>query len=72
MSARQNPITGLAETLNAGRIPLWLKLAYSAFMVVLIPVYWVNYGPSNFLYFCDTALILTLIVLYGTTALSFP
>ena len=29
-------------------------------MAVLIPVYWVNYGPTNFLYFCDVALLLTL------------
>ena len=43
------------------RIPLWVKLAYSAFMAVLIPVYWRNYGPTNFLYFCDAALIITLI-----------
>jgi len=43
------------------RLPLWLKLAYSAFMAVLVPVYWYYYGPTNFLYFCDTALILTLI-----------
>ena len=41
------------------RVPLWLKLAYSVFMVVLIPVYWRNYGPTNFLYFCDVALLLT-------------
>ena len=46
---------------SAPRIPLWLKLAYSAFMAVLIPVYWRYYGPTNFLYFCDVALILTLI-----------
>ena len=43
------------------RLPLWFKLAYSAFMAVLIPVYWHYYGPTNFLYFCDVALILTLI-----------
>jgi hypothetical protein len=43
------------------RLPLWLKVAYSAFMVVLIPVYWHYYGPTNFLYFCDIALILTLV-----------
>ena len=43
------------------RLPLWLKLAYSAFMAVLIPVYLRYYGPTNFLYFCDVALILTLI-----------
>lgn len=42
------------------RLPLWLKLTYTAFLAVLIPVYWVNYGPTNFLYFCDVALFLTL------------
>lgn len=42
------------------RIPIAVKLAYSAFMAVLIPVYWVNYGPANFFYFCDVALLLTL------------
>ena len=42
------------------RIPLWLKLAFTVFMAVLIPVYWSNYGPTNFLYFCDVALLLTL------------
>src|SRR6476469_1233003 len=46
---------------SPSRLPLWFKLAYSAFMAVLIPVYWYYYGPTNFLYFCDVALILTLI-----------
>jgi hypothetical protein len=45
----------------AGRLPLWLKLAYTAFMAVLLPVYWANYGPTNFLYFCDVALLITLV-----------
>jgi hypothetical protein len=44
----------------AEHLPLWLKLAYSAFMAVLVPVYWYYYGPTNFLYFCDVALFLTL------------
>jgi hypothetical protein len=44
-----------------GHLPLWLKLVYTAFMAVLVPVYWYYYGPTNFLYFCDIALILTLI-----------
>jgi hypothetical protein len=43
------------------RLPLWFKLAYSMFMSVLIPVYWHYYGPTNFLYFCDVALIVTLV-----------
>lgn len=42
-------------------VPLPLRLDYSAFMAVLIPVYWYFYGPTNFLYFCDLALILTLV-----------
>jgi hypothetical protein len=45
----------------ARRLPLWLKLAYTAFMAVLLPVYWANYGPTNFLYFCDVALLITLV-----------
>jgi hypothetical protein len=52
----------LAVSLPAApRIPLWLKLVYTAFMTVLVPVYLYYYGPTNFLYFCDVALILTLI-----------
>lgn len=43
------------------RLPLALKLAFTGFMAVLVPVYWTQYGPTNFLYFCDMALILTLI-----------
>lgn len=44
----------------AEHIPLLLKLVYSAFMAVLVPVYLRNYGPTNFLYFCDVALLFTL------------
>ena len=50
-------------------IPLGLKLAYTAFMAVLVPVYWINYGPTNFLYFCDIALFLTLGALWMENAL---
>jgi hypothetical protein len=41
------------------KIPLWLKLGSTAFIAVWLPVYWANYGPTNFLYFCDMALLLT-------------
>lgn len=37
-------------------------------MAVLIPVYWVNYGPTNFLYFCDVALLVTLVALWTESA----
>jgi hypothetical protein len=46
------------------RIPLWFKLAYTAFVAVLVPVYWVNWTPLNFLYFCDVALLVTLPALW--------
>ena len=42
------------------KIPLWLKLVYTAFVCVLVLVRRVVYTPWNFLYFCDVALILTL------------
>ncbi len=45
--------------MDAATIPLFAKLAYTAFMLVLVPVYLRYYGPSNFLYFCDVALLLT-------------
>lgn len=45
-------------------IPLWLKLAYTAFVAVLVPKYWIDYGPTNFLYFCDVALLMTLVAVW--------
>jgi hypothetical protein len=39
---------------------LAIKLLYTAFMAVLIPVYLHQYGWTNFLYFCDLALLFTL------------
>lgn len=45
-------------------IPLWIKLPYTAFMAVLIPVYLVHYGPTNFLYFCDVAAVMTLAAIW--------
>ncbi len=50
-------------------IPLWLKLAYSGFLAVLVPYYWHAYGPSNFLFFCDIALFLTLVALWKESSL---
>ncbi len=41
------------------KIPLAAKLAGTTFLAVLVPVYLNTYGPANFLWFCDAALILT-------------
>jgi hypothetical protein len=35
------------------RIPLWLKLGWSVWVLAWMPVYWHQYGLQNFLYFCD-------------------
>ncbi|TXN54614.1 hypothetical protein FV230_28910, partial [Methylobacterium sp. WL6] len=50
----------LAPT-SRGRIPMPVKLAYTAFVAVLVPTYLSSYGPTNFLYFCDQSLLLTLV-----------
>ena len=41
------------------RVPLGVKLIYTAFVAVLVPVYLHAYGPTNFCYFCDVALLIT-------------
>lgn len=41
------------------RIPTWVKVAYSSFVAILVPCYWVTYTPWNFFYFCDVALLVT-------------
>jgi len=51
------------------RVPVWLKWAYTGFMMVLVPVYWANYGPTNFLYFCDASLFLVLFAIWMDNAL---
>lgn len=49
-----------AATLPLQRVPLALKLGFTAFMAIMVPFYWITYGPTNFLYFCDVAMFFTL------------
>jgi hypothetical protein len=49
---------------SANRLPLWLKTAYTAYVAVLVPVYLHYYGPTNFLYYCDVALLMTVAALW--------
>lgn len=51
------------------RVPLWLKAVTTAFVAVLVPVYWRDYGPTNFLYYCDVALLLTVPAIWLESAL---
>jgi hypothetical protein len=45
-------------------IPLAVKLAYTAFVTVLVHYYLDFYGPANFLWICDIALLLTVAALW--------
>jgi hypothetical protein len=50
--------------LPAGAVPLWLKLLHTLFLCVLVPVYGHTYGPANFLWFSDLALLILLLALW--------
>lgn len=54
---------------NPGRLPLWLKILFALFLAVMVPVYAMNYGPTNFLYFCDISLFLTLVSMWTERSL---
>ena len=49
---------------NPPAIPIWVKVAYSAFVTLVVPYYWVTYSPWNFLYFCDIALLVTAVAIW--------
>lgn len=36
-------------------VPRWIRLGWPAFVALWVPIYWIHYGPANFLWFCDTA-----------------
>jgi hypothetical protein len=61
--------TGTVWALLNDEIPLWLKVSVTLFVCLLIPVYWVQYGPGNFLWFSDLALLLTVPALWLESAL---
>ena len=50
-------------------IPLSVKLAYTFFLCVLVPVYWIHWGPKNFLWFSDIALLVTAVALWLESSL---
>jgi len=66
MGTREQTITA---RLQGQRVPLVVKVVLTAFMCVLVPVYIKEYGPTNFLYFCDVSLFLALISVWSEWAL---
>ncbi len=45
-------------------VPLWIKVVYTVFVAVLVPSYWIQYGPQNFLWGSDLALFGTLLAVW--------
>jgi len=50
-------------------IPFGVKVFYTLFVCALVPIYWRQYGPANFLWFSDIALLALVPALWLENAL---
>ena len=50
-------------------LPLWLKLVYTIFVAILVPVYLKKWGLANFLWFSDIALFVMLLAVWVESSL---
>lgn len=57
--------------MRAMRIPLWLKLVWTVWVVLWAPIYWRQYGLQNFLFFCDLGNLLIAAALWLESPLIF-
>jgi hypothetical protein len=53
------------------RLPLWLKIGWTIWLVTWAPLYWRQYGAQNFLFFCDLGNVLIGIGLWLESSLIF-
>ena len=53
------------------RVPLWLKVGWTVWLIVWAPLYWRQYGAQNFLFFCDIGNVLIGIGLWLESSLIF-
>jgi len=54
---------------RSGRIPQWLKLLFTLWVLVWAPAYFLVYGPQNYLWLCNLANFLILIALWRENSL---
>jgi len=47
-----------------GELEFWVKIVYTLMVALILPVYFVHYGPINFLWFSDIALVGTAVALW--------
>jgi hypothetical protein len=59
----------MEETLQESGVPFWIKVTHTAFTGVLVPVYWRQYGPGNFMWFSDVALLTSVPALWLESSL---
>ena len=55
----------------AMRVPLWLKIGWTVWVMVWVPLYSKQYGLQNFLFFCDLGNFLLLLGLWLESPLIF-
>ena len=53
----------------ARKLPLWVKLVYTAWFVLWVVNYWQQNGPQNFLWICDLGNFVLLIALWRESRL---
>ena len=53
------------------KLPLWLKVGWTLWLIIWAPIYWRQYGAQNFLFFCDIGNILIGIGLWLESAVIF-
>jgi len=56
---------------RGGAIPLWLKVAYSGWFALWVPVYAATVGPVNFLWLCDVGNFVILFALWAESRVLF-
>jgi len=52
-------------------IPRWLKAGWTIWLGVWAPLYWMHYGPQNFLWFCDISNVVIGVALWLENPLLF-
>ena len=58
-------------SLGSARVPLWLKVGWTIWLLIWAPIYWRQYGAQNFLFFCDIGNVLIGIALWLESPLIF-
>src|SRR5260370_35936919 len=59
------------STMAGMRVPRWLKIGWTVWVIVWVPFYWKQYGLQNFLFFCDLGNLFLMLALWLESSLIF-